>query len=211
MGTTTSGFDNSMALGYWIDVEYETTTGIEAVNAIDAMTDHPREPKDKRKWSGRLFNHARVALSCGAAVSRMLWPAGQSVSDRGSDNPARRVQFRKERGEWLRKELAVSDTDLPTIRSRAVRNAFEHADERMDDIALSGFVGNVVDHSVYSPDDFLVQSPSPIQIVRLIDPEKHILYFGDDSIDLFELRTELQSVHETVRSKYKPHPWPPQK
>jgi hypothetical protein len=104
-------------------------------------------------------------LGSAANISKIFWPIGGKSAE---DNKARR---RLERGHRLRKELAVPD-DSP-LRARAVRNHFEHMDERLDEYALSrakGLVGALVS-TVVMADDGSVINESGLELVGQLRQE----------------------------------------
>ncbi len=76
----------------------------------------------------------------GAAVSRYFWPV-----DKAS----------KKRGEELRRQYNISD-DSP-LKSRDLRNAIEHFDERLDQYFSGAVVGTIIPHYVGS-------EPPPSQV-----------------------------------------------
>lgn len=195
--------ESNTAQGYMIELGSETGAGIDAGRWLRGMAQQPNPPLDHMKWSFRVFAHVRVAVSCAAGVSRILWPSehrGWHEKGMAGDEARACVSFRVERGEWLRSQLKIIDAEFPTLQRRAVRNAFEHADDRIDDISRSGVPSNVIDYAVYSTEFLTLQSPSPIEVVRRLDPETLILYFGPETVDLAALDRELAQVRHRVET-----------
>lgn len=76
-----------------------------------------------------VLNELQNIIVQGAAVSRYFWPV--------------RPQYIA-RGETLRQIYNVSDNS--PLRSRELRNAIEHFDERLDEYLSAGIVGNIYPH-----------------------------------------------------------------
>jgi hypothetical protein len=73
-----------------------------------------------------VLNELQNIIVQGAAVSRYFWPVRNKYAARG---------------ETLR--LMYKVTDESPLRSRELRNAIEHFDERLDDYLAEGIVGNI--------------------------------------------------------------------
>jgi hypothetical protein len=67
-----------------------------------------------------LFRQLQSIMGFAGNVSKMLWP----------DPGSKIAHLSRNRGERLRKLLGISDD--PVIKSRKVRNHYEHMDERLD-------------------------------------------------------------------------------
>ena len=78
----------------------------------------------------------------GAAVSRYFWPVRAAYT---------------RRGEELRKQYNISDES--PLKSRDLRNAIEHFDERLDQYFAHGVVGHVIPQ-------YLGPEPPPSQVKR---------------------------------------------
>lgn len=76
-----------------------------------------------------VLNELQNIIVQGAAVSRYFWPV--------------RSQYAA-RGDVLRQMYKV--TDSSPLRSRDLRNAIEHFDERLDEYLAKGIVGNIYPH-----------------------------------------------------------------
>jgi hypothetical protein len=76
-----------------------------------------------------VLNHLQNIVVQGAALSRYFWPVRKA---------------HESRGEFLRQALGI--TDQNPLKSRELRNAMEHFDEKLDEYLASGIVGNVFPH-----------------------------------------------------------------
>ena len=87
-----------------------------------------------------VLNELQNIIVQGAAVSRYFWPVKDKYRARGAE---------------LRTIYRISD-DSP-LRSRDLRNAIEHFDERLDDHLAQGVVGTIYPH-------YLGPEPPPSQV-----------------------------------------------
>lgn len=101
------------------------------------------------------------ALSHAAAVSRFFWPASTSVLSQA-------------RGSKIRTAFAIGD-DHP-LRSRELRNAIEHFDERLDGFLAIDPMGEIFDLVVGTHD---LVARKATHVLRLVDPAaKVVVLFG---------------------------------
>lgn len=103
----------------------------------------------------------------GAAVSRYFWPTDKS---------------HRRRGEELRQQYNIPDSS--PLKSRDLRNAIEHFDERLDDYFAKGIVGTVIPH-------YLGPEPPPSQVKR------HFFraYFLDSGVfEILGQRYEMEPI-----------------
>lgn len=115
-------------------------------------------------------------LAAAATVSRILFPPISNAS----------------RGERLRSRLGIDD--LPVIRSRAVRNSFEHIDERIDKLAPHHLGDRIclVDITSDRTADALV--------MKRVDPLRGTIEFLGDSTDVERCFDEIRTVESAVRA-----------
>ena len=76
-----------------------------------------------------VLNELQNVVLQGAAVSRYFWPVRDTF---------------KSRGEALRTQYGI--TEQSPLRSRDLRNAIEHFDERLDEYLSKGIVGTIIPH-----------------------------------------------------------------
>lgn len=133
-----------------------------------------------------MFAAVQGILSAAALVSKVLWPA-----------PARwlaaeRKAAMETRGEHLRALVSVPDES--PLRSRAVRNAFEHFDEHLDDW-LEGPERYVVDRVVTNaPESAILIDGSPPSFLRLIDEQRNVVSVLDNSVAIQDLMDALAAL-----------------
>ena len=117
------------------------------------------------------------ALGHAASLSRFFW------SPRGDLSAARAAS--------LRKELDVED--VSPLKNRALRNALEHFDERLDAFLLTDAVGLLLPDPIVA-DSTMIDDPTA-QIFKLVDPWNGVYV-------LFNERFEFQPIFEEVSRVY---------
>ena len=127
-----------------------------------------------------ILTWATVCLSAMAAIRRLIITGGQTSKS-------------KERSKVLY-ELLQSPT-LPTIASAAVRNAWEHLDERLDDILPTMKSGGISLIHVTAED----VPPNTIALKRF-DPRTLTLYFSNEGIPLREAALEIVLLTDRVNT-----------
>jgi hypothetical protein len=114
-----------------------------------------------------VLNELQNIIVQGAAVSRYFWPVKEKYRARGAE---------------LRGMYGVSDES--PLRSRELRNAIEHFDEKLDDYLAQGVVGTIYPH-------YLGSEPPPSQVKR------HFFraYFTNNGVfQLLEHRVEVDPL-----------------
>lgn len=118
-----------------------------------------------------VLNELQNTIVQGAAVSRYFWPV--------------RPQYAA-RGETLRHMYKVLDSS--PLRSRELRNAIEHFDERLDEYLSEGIVGNIYPH-------YLGPEPKPTGVPQ------HFFraYFVDTGVfQLLQHRFEIEPLSKEI-------------
>jgi hypothetical protein len=96
----------------------------------------------------------------------------------------------------LRELLDIKDTDLPVIRDLAVRNGFEHVDERLDEI-LPGFKqGSFASVSVS-------ESPNATRILKHFNPRHLTISFADTRLSLKDCSPEISRIQSQINPALK--------
>ena len=109
---------------------FSTKSAIDAVRtanySLDRCEEWYRDPEKRGPNQELIFDSLQVLISSGAALSRYFWPA-------------RDKSPHKERAKRLRESLHVTEDSI--LRSRDLRNALEHFDERLDNFLSDGVAG----------------------------------------------------------------------
>jgi hypothetical protein len=109
-----------------------------ATRSIEALAELMQEVERQNTWKVLRDADPEVVLDeiqsiivQGAAVSRYFWPVREKYAARGEE---------------LRRFYGI--TDSSPLRSRDLRNAIEHFDERLDDYLSRVIVGHIYPHYI---------------------------------------------------------------
>lgn len=122
-----------------------------------------------------LIGHCVGFLSAVAVISKVLFPAERHA---------------RNRGERLRARLSI--TDLPEVRSRSVRNAFEHVDEKIDRLSVPES-----DDRIFLMDTNEGGSDGPI-VLKRFDPASRTIQFLGETIDVEACYAEVLTVKNAL-------------
>lgn len=135
------------------------------------------------------FRQAVELLQHSALASKLLWPPGGSIAFKN--------KRAKARGQHLRGVLQMPE--LHVLKSRSLRDHFEHYDERLDDwvanspnrifvddvIGPRAWVGGVQDHEIF----------------KLYDPQTKTLLFRGEPFDIQALVDGLSDVQKRAQTR----------
>ena len=130
------------------------------------------------------FRDASNFLQHSSAASRLLWPPGSG--HRGNKKRA------KKRGAHLRDKLGVDDGEA--LKNRALRDHFEHFDERLDDWAETSPNKNIVDNMIGPRNAIAGDAVKDQDFMRLFDPATKLLIFRGEPFDVQALVTSLEGI-----------------
>ena len=161
---------------YTLSLAYPVKQGMAAFRRYEASKAINRDPDF-------MFSAAQEGINNAASVSRFLWPAGRSKL--GTEGKS----LLEARGKRLRETFDIPNNSA--LNNRALRNAFEHFDERLDFYLLE-------DHSGYFFPNAMLESHSLADesignIFKLIDPDS-------DCIVLFNEKFFFKSVIDSLEA-----------
>lgn len=132
----------------------------------------------------RFFACVAQSLGHAAIVSKILWPSEKAK------------RFCKERAECLRAQLQIHSAEFLEVPSRAVRDYFEHVDERLDDsIRGEKWIGGI-------RHDFSIGAKKEKNTYRRhFDPSSGVFSFFEKNICLPRLLTEMQDISVRVQAR----------
>ncbi|QXG77397.1 hypothetical protein KUM42_07795 [Modestobacter sp. L9-4] len=141
------------------------------------------------------FSQALAMVGAAASMSKILWPPTRNVDSRA-------------RGHAIRTRLGIDETSL--LHDRAVRNDFEHFDERLDEFFQSGRT-NIFDRAL-TPVEMLPLGPyfdpppgssgDGGAIFRLIDPVAGTIAVLGHSIGIDELHAASGDVYRAAVKRF---------
>lgn len=193
-------FDDHAAAQYLRELIQQASAGILAAQAT-------RLAATGASVAGDVFVNARAVANAAAMISKVLW-AGQmrKATNETDDQFARRVRLAEKRGPLLREMLGVSQ-DSP-LKNRAVRDAIEHFDERLDR-RLSSPDRNIVLNSMGPPDMIHIEgAPEPFYLHHYDPITTQYTILGDSMsiaaveaalVDLFNAAMQAQADIERRR------------
>lgn len=158
---------NSDAAGASVDVVAETVEAIEQRSAVLADLDQDE-----------LLNHLQNIVLHAAALSRYFWPARSG---------------HEERGEQLR--VAFDVTDASPLKSRDLRNALEHFDERLDRYLETNVVGHILPRYVGPvPRDNSI----PVHLFRAYFIDRGVFALLGQEYEMQPLVDEIGRIHNLI-------------
>jgi hypothetical protein len=130
-----------------------------------------------------------AALGALANISKIFFPAS-------SRSQAKR------RGRQMREAFGVQDDSL--MKERALRDAFEHFDERIDRWFRDTQRHNFADRIIAAPGDIVGIDPG--DYLRHFDPQANVVSVLGDALDLQALINEVDQVVQRVAQQHQT-PW----
>lgn len=123
-------------------------------------------------------------------ISKILWPIMKKGDERGNE-------IRENRGKELREALNVKDDSA--LRSRRLRDTFEHFDERMDTWFEAEERRGFSDRSVGSMEGIII--PSEKDRLRVFDPETWTLICLGQQYKLGPAIQAAYELYEMIQEK----------
>jgi hypothetical protein len=158
-----------------------------AVDAIQRMN----EILAARGSPSEFFREASDFLQHSSAVSRLLWPPG-------STNRAKKKRAKK-RGTHLRQALKVDDAHI--LKTRTLRDHFEHLDERLDEWAETSPNRNIVDNMIGPRAAIGGDAIKDQDIIRMFDPSTKLIIFRGEQFDIQGLVNGLIDVQSRAAER----------
>ena len=160
-----------------------------ALSAVERMNEVLQSPDGGGPQV--FFRQAADLLQHAALASKLLWPPGSSI---GFKN-----KRAKSRGLHLRTALQMPEQHV--LRSRSLRDHFEHYDERLDDWVVRS-PNRIIVNNVIGPRTTIggnvVQDH---EIFKLFDPQTKRLLFRGEPFDLQELVDALVDVANRAKNR----------
>jgi hypothetical protein len=162
---------------YLESIAYTAGRAVSAFNRFDRAISENRSNHD-------IVAAIQEALTHVAALSRFFWPT-------------RKTALRIARGNRLRE--AFSLTDASPLRSRDLRNALEHFDERLDDFLLEDHMGYFFPSAMV--DDAALSEDALGHVFRLVDSSKSVFVLLGEVHFFGELRAEAMRVQSIATQR----------
>lgn len=135
--------------------------------------------------AGDVFVNARAVANAAAMISKVLWPGQmRKASSEDKQQFERRKQLSEVRGPALREALGVSNNS--PLKNRAVRDAIEHFDERLDR-RLSSPNRNIILNSLGPLNMIHIEGETEPFYLHHYDPETTKYTILGDSMSIAEV------------------------
>lgn len=134
------------------------------------------------------FIHAMAFVHRAASASRILWPPG------GFNKKS--VERSKRRGDHLRSSLNIEDTH--PIKSRRLRDHFEHFDERLDEWAEKSKHRNMVTRFIGPRSAIGGTGIEESDVIIQYDPSSKIFSFRGQDFDIQALATGISDLNQRI-------------
>ena len=106
----------------------------------------------------------------------------------------------KRRGRQMREAFGVQDNSL--LKERALRDAFEHFDERIDRWFQHNKDRPFADRNVAPPGGIVIGEMGPADFMRHFDPTTNVVSVLGDSLDLQALVQEVETLVERIAQQH---------
>src|SRR5258706_10312100 len=146
-----------------------------SLGAIQGRTEDPDHVMD----ATRFWYSVQAFLGACANISKLCWPGkGKKTGESEAD-----WSFRVHRGELLKDALGLDDAS--PLKSRTLRNSFEHMDERLDLWARTSQRRYLISRSIGTPCGIVFEPPlGPNDTVGYYDRAADTVTFQSDPIPL---------------------------
>ncbi|MCY7446342.1 hypothetical protein MCZ36_15280 [Bacillus safensis] len=139
---------------------------------------------EKREQRQKIWYHVQSFLTSSANISRLLW--GSYTKDYA------KYKLRKELRKELRKKLNVSESS--TLKSRKMRNLFEHFDEHIEEWATQPN-SNYIDSNIGPKSAISIEGLNENQYLRHFDPSTGIITYQSYEYDMNEIVNEIYNIY----------------
>ena len=137
----------------------------------------------------RVFYVVQNILNAAANISKALWGSGGKLGEQRKP---------------LRDSIGVSD-DSP-LHAVAMRNNYEHFDERLDDWWEKSQEHHFADLNIGPAED--ITAFGPLNTFRSIDSDTADLIFWGDRFNVLDLVREVRRIRPKVAAEAEKHHWP---
>lgn len=130
-------------------------------------------------------------LVSAANISKLLWPN----NNKKKSDVIRAITA--ERGSSLRKIFDINEDSI--LKSKRVRNAFEHYDEKLDEWQIESKNHIYIDSNIGNKNSIKIDTDQPTAYMRNFDPESKVLTFRDEEYDTLKIATEIFRLHKKIQ------------
>jgi hypothetical protein len=183
---TTAKIQPHAMMFYDMSIAFCTASAVRSIEIVDRVLAHVEGATQNDRESlledidqNEALSEIQNVILQGAAVSRYFWP---------TDAPHRA------RGNELRSRYKVGDNS--SLKSRALRNAIEHFDERLDNYFAQMIVGVIIPHYFGWDDE---RDGVPHHFFRAYFIESGQFEILGERFDIHPIAAELRSMNEIAK------------
>lgn len=173
-------FDEHIKRMFVTEIAWQCDLALCSVAGLRQSLAALRSPSEERADTQALRENVWLSLQSllipASNISKMFWNSKEHIPGRG---------------EVLRTALGVGE-DSP-LRSRYLRNHFEHYDERLEDWALKSKNRNLIDNLIGSPSAIQLGT-EPTDYHRVFDPSTFTAWFWGNEYPLQPIIEEIQRI-----------------
>ena len=157
---------------------------------LDAATDWCSEPLSSKAMAPRdIMINCTAFLSAASVISKILFTGSSRRGNQGLVNKRRKK---------MRELLGIDGhKNFPTLKNLAVRNDFEHIDERLDEKFSKFQKGRVTQISVSKR-----KPHKDTLVLKRFDPIRLTISFAEDEISLNDCMKEIEKIYSQVKPAY---------
>lgn len=139
-----------------------------------------------------IVSSVHEALSHAAALSRFFWP-----SQMGGKKNATFRKLREKRAEYLRNAFGLNENS--SLKKRALRDALEHFDERLDRYLLVNDTGYFFPAPLI--EDYSLADDPAGNIFKLVDPVNSYFVLLGEKFNFEPIRNEVEAIMDKANQK----------
>lgn len=172
------------------EVAFQCDIALEAGKvADDTVISLVRNGDNSDETKTNFWGAIQLILMAAANVAKLIWP---------TRTPRGYPVWHNDRADVLRDSLGVTDAWL--LKSKDLRNAFEHYDEYLDRIGSSDNPQRIIIDRVIGPTT-MIKGVSTFSLYRSYNPHTGVLHLWDKEVDLGDLLAELRTLVERARAE----------
>ena len=141
----------------------------------------------------QLVGAVQEAIGHAGALAFYFWNNGGS-----SKQPHEIKDYIKNRGEYLKKEFMIDDSS--PIKNRAIRNTFEHFDEKMDIFLLNTMSGLFYPMPVIQS-HLSIEKEQIGKYFKLLDIDAKCLVLLNEKFFFENIQKEVTKIYEIAKTK----------
>lgn len=171
---------------YYYSVLYTAECSVRAFGLYESLL------KSKNTNPIQLVGAVQEAIGHAGALAFYFWNKGSSKQ------PKEIKEYIKQRSEHLKKEFNLDDSS--PIKNRAIRNTFEHFDEKIDIFLLNTMSGFFYPMPVIQS-HLTIEKEQIGKYFKLLDVEEKCLVLLNQKFFFEDIQKEVNKIYEIAKTK----------